>query len=93
MFPRSGALPGRSPAHLLVLAVFVGAPGTRRQLAGDIAEWSSAAMAEQALASQLMPELGELRSLILDPARLVEARLGLLCEFISGRTGVEIELN
>ncbi len=93
IFPRSGAIPGRSPTHLLVLGVFIGAPGTRRQLSGDVAEWTDATLSENALASQLLPDLDELRRLVLDPSRLVRVRLGLLCEFVAERTGVEIQLS
>lgn len=93
IFARSGAIPGRSPAHLLVLGLFAGSPGTRRKLSGNIAEWTEAPLSEDALASQLLPNPHELRRLVLNPPELVRARLSLLCDFVSENTGVEVALS
>lgn len=90
VFPKTGAIPGRSPVHLLVLGNFLSSKPTAKTLAGQPSAWAHSDLDEAALGSQLMPAGDQLESLLLDSSAFIANRLDRLRAFVSDQTGVTV---
>lgn len=90
IFPRSGAIAGRSPIHLLVLGNFLASRGSAKALTGKPQAWTQLEIHEGSLESQLLASATELESLLLDSSAFLTDRLERLRRFVSDRTGITV---
>ena len=90
VFPQGGAIPGRSPAHVRVLASFLSGPSSTKRLAGRPAGWAEAKLDDEALKSQLLAPSADLEALLFDSSAFLEDRLERLMDFVTGKVGMTV---